>query len=386
MIFKEQFHLPVYIKVVCLLIAGYGFTYLFYIGQDIFIPLIFSALFAVLLNPAVKYLIHHGLHRIVAIGLVILIASLLICGLIYFMWTQLSMFTERIPELKTKLSALLEEGSAWLSSRSGVEKKQIDEYITLSEKEFTAGSGSFIGNTLSTITGTLILIVLIPIYVFMMLYYEPLFTEFTKRVFPKEKHGAVGEIVAESKSAMQHYLGGLLVETGIIAVMNSVGLLIIGVDYAILWGILGGLLNIIPYIGGAVAVALPMLMALLTQDESAVIMVLVLYTAVQFIDNNFIVPAVVASRVKINALVSVIVVLIGGALWGVPGMFLSIPVIGVVKIVFDRIAPLKPYGYLLGDSLPEEDDSFFSLAEIRKKFGRRKEGIAQIVKDDIVQQ
>lgn len=377
--FKEQLHIPVYIKIVFLLIAGYGFTFLFYIAQDIFIPVMFSALFAVLLNPAAKYLIHHGLHRILAITLVILVASLLICGLIYFMWTQLSMFTERIPELKTKLSSVLEEGSAWLSSRSGVEKKQIDDYITQSKSEFTKGSGSLIGSTLNTITGTLVLIILIPIYVFLMLYYEPLFTDFTKRVFPKEKHDAVCEIVVESKSAMQHYLGGLLVETGIIAVMNSVGLLIIGVDYAILWGILGGLLNIIPYIGGAVAVALPMLMALLTQDQSAVVMVLVLYTVVQFIDNNFIVPAVVASRVKINALVSIIVVLIGGALWGVPGMFLAIPVIGVVKIIFDHITPLKPYGYLLGDTLPEEDDSFFSLAHIKRRFRKKKE-------DDIVQE
>src|SRR6218665_4033312 len=96
---KEQIHIPAYIKVTMLVIAGYGFTYLFYIGQDIFIPVIFSALVAVLLNPVVKFLAHKGVNRMLAIALVIVTTSLLICGLIYFMWTQLSMFTERIPEL-----------------------------------------------------------------------------------------------------------------------------------------------------------------------------------------------------------------------------------------------------------------------------------------------
>jgi predicted PurR-regulated permease PerM len=362
---------PIYVKLSHLLICGFGIVFIFYIGQEIFIPLMYSALFAVLLAPVVHFLTQKGMNRIVAITLALLVSMLLIVGLIYFVGTQVAMLTDSIPQLKVKFGEIINELRSWLANNTGIDQKQIDEYLNKGKSDLSSEGGALVGSTLLTITGVLTVIVLIPIYVFMFLYYEPLFTEFIKRVFPEEKHVAVCDIVVESKSAMQNYLGGLLIETGIIAVLNSVGLLIIGVDYAILWGILGGFLNIIPYIGGIIAVALPMLMALITQDATAVFMVLALYTVVQFIDNNFIVPAIVASRVKINALASIVIVLIGGALWGVSGMFLSIPILGIFKIVFDRITPLKPYGFILGDHMPEYDTNFFNMNRIKKLLKNR---------------
>jgi predicted PurR-regulated permease PerM len=135
--------------------------------------------------------------------------------------------------------------------------------------------------------------------------------------------------------------------------MNSVGLLILGIDYAILLGILGALLNVIPYIGGIVAVALPMMIAVATKSTAwYAVWVLAVYYFIQLIDNNFIVPRIVASKVKINALFSIIVVLAGNALWGIPGMFLSIPLLAIVKLICDNIEPLKPWGFLLGDTMP----------------------------------
>ena len=159
----------------------------------------------------------------------------------------------------------------------------------------------------------------------------------------------VNEVMTETKTLIQRYLYGLSIEAGMVAIMNSAALLIIGVDYAILLGVLGALLNVIPYIGGIIAISLPMIIAVATQSTSAAIWVFVAYTIVQFIDNQIIVPYIVASKVKINGLMSIIVVLIGGALWGVAGMFLSIPLTAIIKVFFDRIEPLKPWGILLGD-------------------------------------
>jgi len=127
----------------------------------------------------------------------------------------------------------------------------------------------------------------------------------------------------------------------------------LGIDYAILLGIVGALLNVIPYIGGIIAVALPMLVALVTKSSGWYpFYVMAVYYFIQLIDNNFIVPKIVASKVKINALFSIVVVIVGNALWGVPGMFLSIPLLAIVKLVFDNIEPLKPWGFLLGDTMP----------------------------------
>ena len=137
------------------------------------------------------------------------------------------------------------------------------------------------------------------------------------------------------------------------AILNSTALLLLGVKYAILLGVLGALLNILPYIGGLVAIILPVLIATVTKDGyNTQIGIIIAYGVIQFIDNNFLVPYLVSSKVKINALVSIVIVLMGGALWGIPGMFMSIPFIGVLKIVFDSVPELKPWGKLLGDVVP----------------------------------
>ena len=187
----------------------------------------------------------------------------------------------------------------------------------------------------------------------MILFYQPLLLDFIRRLFAEIHQSQVSEIVTQTKTVIQRYLVGLVIEAVMVATMNSVALLILGIDYAILLGIIGALLNVIPYIGGLVAVALPMMIALVTKSTAwYAFYVLAAYYFIQLIDNNYIVPKIVASKVKINALFSIIVVLAGNALWGIPGMFLSIPLLAIVKLIFDHIEPLKPWGFLLGDTMP----------------------------------
>ena len=199
----------------------------------------------------------------------------------------------------------------------------------------------------------MIIAVLLPVYLFLLLFYKNLLLEFIRKLFKEDHHQTVFEILFNSKKIIQSYLIGLLVEATIIATLNSLGLIILGIDYAIILGITGALLNVIPYIGGVIAIALPMIIALVTKDSSSsALLVLLVYLFIQFIDNHFIIPRVVAARVKINALISIIAVLVGGALWGIPGMFLSIPLTAIVKVICDYIEPLKPFGFLLGNIVP----------------------------------
>jgi predicted PurR-regulated permease PerM len=189
--------------------------------------------------------------------------------------------------------------------------------------------------------------------------------EFIHKVFSAGNQGQVSEIVSQIKNVIQRYLIGLVIEAGIMATLNTSVLLILGIPYAILLGIISALVNVIPYIGGLLGVALPMIVALATKSSAwYAIYVLVFFYIIQLIDNNYIVPKVVASKVKINALFSIIVVFVGNALWGVPGMFLSIPLLAIVKLIFDHIEPLKPWGFLLGDTMP-------SLLEIKMIFKKK---------------
>jgi len=170
---------------------------------------------------------------------------------------------------------------------------------------------------------------------------------------------------------------GLLLEAIIVAILNSAALLILGVEYAILLGVIGAILNMLPYIGGIIAIALPLLMATVTKDGySTQLGILVAYLIIQFIDNNFLVPRIVSSKVQINALVSIVVVLLGNALWGVPGMFLSIPFVAILKIIFDRVEGMRPWGKLLGDEIPTKHKG-----EIWPRRRKKKSVAEKIVED-----
>lgn len=344
---------PFYIKASNILIGIIGFVFIMAVGQSIVAPLIFAVIIAILLNPLVNFLIKRKINRIVSISIAVILALLFTLGLIYFIASQLAMFSEALPQLKQKFLTMFDQAELWVSKRFNISTTKIDDWINTQKKEGMNNSTSVIGETLSTVGGLFVMIFLVPVYVFLFLFYKPLLLEFIHKIFPAKDDKTVNEVLTEVKTLVQSYLVGLMIEATIVTTLNTTGLLLIGIDYAILIGIIGAILNLIPYIGGIVATLLPVTLAIATKEPIHALYVILLYSSVQLIDNNFIVPKIVASKVKINALVSIIIVLVGGALWGVAGMFLSLPLIGICKVIFDRVEPLKPIGFLLGDNMPE---------------------------------
>jgi predicted PurR-regulated permease PerM len=358
-------NLPVYSKISQIILAIIGFFFIIYVGQSVLTPLVFAFLFSILLNPVVSWFCAKGLNRVLAILCGLLIFFVAILGVVFFIGMQLSTFTESFPQFKQHFAGILDNTVHWISVKFNIAKPSIYVWLEKIKKDGIDNGPAMIGQTLGTIGGILTVLVLLPVYMFTILYYKPLFLEFIAQLFERKKYGMVAEVLAETKTLIQSYLIGLSIEFLMVATMNSLGLLIIGVKYGILIGIIGALLNIIPYIGGIIAILLPILITVATGGAaSQVFWVIALYLFVQFVDNNLIVTRIVASKVKINALVSIVVVLIGGALWGVSGMFLSIPVIALVKIIFDRIEPLQPFGFLLGDNQPDFTKTIF---QFRKK-------------------
>jgi predicted PurR-regulated permease PerM len=265
-----------------------------------------------------------------------------------------------------KFTAMLNEAISGASGYFDISPEIINGYIDQGQDELLNIGKAAIGETIITIGSIIMVLLLVPVYVFIILFYHSLLIEFIHRVFGKSDQSQVTAIVSETRNVIQLYLVGLIIEAAIIAVLNSVALLALGIEYAILLGILGALLNVIPYIGGIVAVALPMIVALATKSSGMyAIYVLIIYYIIQLIDNNYIVPIIVSSKVKINALFSIIVVFAGNALWGISGMFLSIPLLAIIKLIFDHIEPLKPWGFLLGDTMP-------SLLKIKPIFKKNK--------------
>ena len=330
----------------------FGMVLLFFILlnlRDILVPLAFALLLAVLLNPLTIFLGKHRFPQIVAIAVSILVAMLIISGVTYFLFMEIRSFSSEWPVFKEKFGILFKKIQHFARTDFGIDTKKQNEYISEAETSMKP----VLATAMGTILGGLEMTILLPVYTFLFLFYKKLILNFLFELFSKSGEKEVGVVLTQTKGAIQNYMFGLLLEALIVATLNTTALLILGVPYAILLGVVGALLNILPFIGGILAVLFPLLVETITKDGfSTQLWIIIAYMTIQFIDNHFLVPYIVASKVKINALISIVIVLMGGALWGIAGMFLSIPVLGVLKIIFDRIPEMKPWGMLIGTEVP----------------------------------
>jgi len=355
---------PFYIKATVVLFGLALLVYVLAALGDILTPFCFAILISILLNPLCNWL-QPRVTKIFAVIITLLTAIIVLGSIIYLLTTQVAQFGQSLPTLKLKFESLIDGTENYILLHFNIATDRQVAFI----KEALNSSQALVGRTLGTVLGTLGVIFIIPTYVFLLLYYKTLILNFLYEVFKEEHIDRVGEILRETKAAIQSYIAGLLIEMLIVSSLNSAVLLILGLRYAILLGFVGGMLNMVPYIGGIIAILLPLIIATVTKDGySTQLGIVVGYIIIQFIDNNIIFPRFVSIKVRINALISVIAVLLGNALWGVSGMFLSIPFIAILKIIFDRIDDLKPWGRLFGDTVP-----VLHMGEVwnkrRKRFG-----------------
>lgn len=341
---------PFYAKLALCLVSLLILGYIIYAGSGIIMPLCFAIVFAMLLLPVVNWLIRKGIPSVVAMILAILMAALFIGGIIYFLSSQIAEFMSDLPTIKEKLNLHLATAQDWINDRLNIDKKQQAAVAETAKQNLQSGSGSM-GSAFINVASSLAMLILLPIYTFLILYYRKLIHKFLVDVFTDKHKARVEEVLTESKTIIQGFMVGLLLEMAIVTILNTTGFLIIGIQYAVFLAVLAAVLNLIPYIGMLIASVICMVVTLTTSDSmSDIIWVGIVLIVIQFIDNNFIMPYVVSSKVRINALVSIIGVLIGGALAGISGMFLSIPAMAILKVIFDRVEGMKPWGDILGDN------------------------------------
>jgi predicted PurR-regulated permease PerM len=353
---------PFYIKATVILLGLVLFVYFISTLRVVLVPLAFGLMLAILLNPLVARLQKWKLPAIPAISVSLVFAIVLLAAIGYFLSTQIAGFSDQFPVLKKKFLELLQKLQQEISHRFNINMRKQEELIAQAE----TGMKPMVGQTLGTVAEVLEMLILVPLYSFLFLYYKNLILNFLYEIFAEKNSNEVGTILTQTKTAIQRYMFGLLLEALIVAALNSIALMILGVKYALLLGVLGAILNVLPFIGGIIAILLPLIIATVTKDGFGTqIGILIAYLVIQFIDNHFLIPYIVSSKVKINALVSIIIVLLGGAVWGISGMFLSIPFIGILKIIFDRIPELKPWGKLLGDEVPTRHKG--QIWNLRKK-------------------
>jgi predicted PurR-regulated permease PerM len=341
---------PFYTKLAMVLISLIALGYLAIHGKEILSPLIFAMLFSIMLLPLAKFFEKKvGLPRGASCGISVLLFIAVVGGIIYLVGSQISNLASDWPQLKDQVTNTFGNLQSWIEEHYNINATKQMKYVNSATTKILDNSTSAIGTTVLSLSSILLFLIFMLIDTFFLLVYRRLLMRFLVGVFKEENSVIVYDIVERIQYIIRKYITGLILEMAIVAAVVCTVFLIGGIKYAFLLGLLTGLFNIIPYIGIFTALLLSVLITFSTAAVGKVILVVVTIVAMHLIDSNILLPVIVGSKVKINALVTILGVIIGEMLWGIPGMFLSIPVIAIFKIIFDRIESLKPWGVLLGD-------------------------------------
>lgn len=324
-------------------------------GSSLILPLLFAILLATLLLPSTHYLQRKKFPKFFSIIIPLVMALLITIGILYFLSVQLLNFLDDMPALKERLSEVGDSLQHWVNKNTHITVWKQNQYIKQTVENLKDKAPLIASATVGSLADMLTYMVLLPTYTFLILHYRLVIKKFLINMFKNGSEESVTNILTKSTTISQQFVTGLMIETGLVFALNAAGFLILGVRYAVFLALLAALLNLIPYVGMLAANILCMLITLISSDSgSHVIWVGVILATVQFIDNNFGMPMIVGNKVRINALVTIIGVIMGGTLCGIPGMFLAIPALAVSKVICDNVTELKPWGNLLGDGTEDE--------------------------------
>ena len=335
-------------------VLGLAVIFLFIIyAADIVSPILLSFFLTILLYPMFKWLRNKKVPEMVSIIIVLVVLLAGMALLVWFISSQVSRLIEDFPSLRANVTAHLERLSNWINSKTNFSTQKQLELINQQSEKLVNFAGGYLGGIASSLTALFVFFGLVPIYIFLLLFYRNLLLRFVFMWFVPADHTRVKDTLQETQVIIKSYLGGLLIQIAYITILLGGILMILGIKHALLIGILFAILNLIPYIGALIGNIIGVLLTLTSSDQlGPILTVLITIAAVQFLDNNILMPKIVGSKIRINALTSIVAVITGGALAGISGMFLSLPVVAVLKVVFDRSNSFKQWGVLFGDERP----------------------------------
>lgn len=343
-----------------------------YNGRSVLIPFFFSVLLATLLSPVIHFLHRRKFPQVLAILLSLFFSLLIIGVILYFLSRQIANFLNDIPTLTQRLNELLITLQEWIHQKMNITIHKQNQYI--SETLQGLETNMLVQRTVITLTEVISYVFFLPVYTFLILYHQKLIQQFLIDVFTRREEERVRQILSKAQKVSQQYVSGLLIELVIVFSLNSTGFLIFDIPYPFFLALVAAMLNIVPYIGMLIANIFSILVTLVSSQEvTDIFYVAGVLAGVQAIDNNITMPLIVGTRIKLNALVIITGVLVGNILAGVPGMFLAIPGLAMMKAIFEHIDELKPWALILGDELSrEEHKPVFFQKLVKKWFGKKK--------------
>ncbi len=342
--------LPGYLKTLAILLLIIVIIFVLIIGRSLLIPLMLGGYIAMLMIPLCDWMERKRAPRLLSAFLSLLLSIIIIGGIITLVVVQVSNFSKDLEDVSERMENYLKDVDKFatenfdtdLGISQGISKNQLFELIESNSESVS----DFVLNTLGSLTG----VILVPVFIFFMLIYRDHLGAFVARFFKEHKEENIKVEIRELRKVVQNYIIGVFKVMGILAVLNTVALLIIGVKHALFFGLLAALFNIIPYLGPFLGAIFPFIFAFLTMDGLIYpIAVVISFTIIQLFESNFLTPKIVGSNVNLNALITFVALLVGGVIWGVAGMILIIPTLAILKRIFDLSESTKPFSFLLGE-------------------------------------
>lgn len=344
---KKDF--PIWLKGTTIL---FGIILLFIVlsyGKFILMPLAFAALIAMLLDPISSWLQRHKFNRILAIVTSIILIAVILGGIMSLLSIQFIQFADRLPEANAKIQAMSTDLIQFFESRFNLSPDRQIQFLERGLETVINKSGEYVSTVLGATTSVFTTLGLLPFFVFFMMYYKKMYRTFLHTAVDG-KNDAIDSVIDSVQTVTQNYIVGMMTVITILGILNAIGLWIVGLDHVLFFAAFAAILAIIPYIGIILGSLPAIIFALLFTDSLLnPIGVIAVFAVVQFLEGNFITPNVIGSQVSINPFMALIALVIGGQLWGISGMILFVPLLGILKCIFDQVEALKPYGYLLGN-------------------------------------
>lgn len=332
-------------------------VWIMYVIQGILVPFLFSVLLAIALHPVTSKLEQWGLPRVLSAILSVVIAISILSGLVWFIVDQVIQIGSGDFNLTEKISQIWSTIERFMTQTFGLQPTDLWSQIKESSMEMVSNTTSYLTVFFGSAGNTIANAVMIPLYMFFLLYYRLFFIEFFFKAFHSTPETKIKTTLDNLYYAVRGYLSGLIIVMSIVAILNSVGLLILGIDNAWFFGTLAALLLLIPYIGIMIGSILPALFALATKDSAYYALgIIIWFQIVQFLEGNFITPNIVGGKVNISPLVAIISLLLGGKLFGLAGLILAMPMVAVLKVLLDASDKWKAFGFVLGEPTPEHLD------------------------------
>ncbi|CAN5775487.1 AI-2E family transporter [soil metagenome] len=348
---SENAETPFYVKLTMILVSIIAIVYISVVIKDVLSPLLFGLLFSILLLPVADFFENRlRFSRSGAAAISVLLLLLSIVAVMSLLGSQINNLAQDLPLLQEQVNTSLHGIQQWISTKTHINIDKQMAYIQTATTNIKEASPSMIGSTFLSLSSILLFLVFVILDTFFMLLYRRRLLKFLVDIFDREYTTTVYDIVSTSQNIIRKYVVGLFLQMSTVAAVCCTVFLMLGIKYAILLGLITAIFNVVPYIGIFSALLLNVLITFATTAVAGkVILVIITVVVMHLVDSNILLPVIVGSKVKINAFITLLGVVLGEMAWGISGMFLSIPVIAILKIIFDRIETLRPWGHLLGD-------------------------------------